>query len=121
MQRFFVALVAATAWSDVGLIEPSEHEMREAFASDLRQGIREVLSYVEQTGGEEAVRRIREARTDAFGLRGFRKGGCRPSDGKPGHICDFAIEVDTVAGPIETSSAGRFFVGPFGLAFDHDV
>jgi hypothetical protein len=121
MQRFFVALVAATAWADAGLIEPGERAMREAFVSDLRQGVGEVLSYVEQTGGEEAVRRIREARTDAFGLRGFRKGECRPSEGRPGYICDFAIKVDTVAGPIETTITGRFFVGTWGLAYDHDV
>jgi hypothetical protein len=95
--------------------------MREAFASDLRQGVQQVLSYVEQTGGEEAIRRIREAHTDAFELRGFRKVECRPSEGKPGHICDFAVEVDTVAGLIEQSIAGRFYIGPGGLAYDHDA
>ena len=121
MHAFIVALVAAAAWSYVGVIEPSENAMREAFASDLRLGVREVLSYVEQTGGEEAVRRIREARTDAFGLRRFRKVECRPSEGKPGHVCDFAVEVDTVAGPIEKSIAGRFYLGPRGLAYDHDA
>jgi hypothetical protein len=121
MHRLFVALVAVTAWSDGGFIEPSESAMREAFASDLRQGVRQVLSYVEQTGGEEALRRIREARTDAFGLRGFRKVECRPSAGKPGHICNFAVEVDTVAGPIEKSIAGRFYIGSGGLAYDHDA
>ena len=121
MHRFFVTLVAATAWSDVGFIEPSENAMREAFASDLRQGVRQVLSYVEQTGGEEAVRRIRGARTDTFALHGFRKVECRPSEGKPGHICDFAVEVETVAGPIEKSIAGRFYIGLGGLAYDHDA
>jgi hypothetical protein len=121
MHTFFVALVAAAAWSDVGVIEPSEDAMRDAFASDLRQGVRQVLSYVEQTGGDEAVRRIREARTDAYELRGFRKGECRPSEGKPGYICEFAVEVDTVAGPIEKSIAGRFYIGPCGFMYDHDA
>ena len=121
MHMLVVALLAATAWSDVGFIEPSEDAMREAFASDLSQGVRDVLAYVEVTGGQAALARIREARTDAFELRSFRKGECRPGEGKPGHVCAFAVEVDTVAGPIETSIAGRFFVGPCGLAYDHDA
>ena len=120
MHRFIVALVAATAWSDVGLVEPGEHQMREAFASDLRQGVRQVLAYVEQSGGDDAVRRIRKARTDAFGLRGFRKGKCWRSDGRPGHVCAFAVEIDTVTGPIEKPMVGRFRVGASGLAYDHD-
>jgi hypothetical protein len=121
MHMFVVALLAATAWSNAGFIEPSENAMREAFASDLSQGVEGVLVYVEATGGQAALARIREARTDAFALRGFRKGECRPSDGKPGHVCDFAVEVDTVAGPIEKSVEGRFFVGPCGLVYDHDA
>jgi hypothetical protein len=120
MHRFIVALVAATAWSDVGFVEPSEHQMREAFASDLRQGVRRVLAYVEQSGGAAAVRRIHDAHTDAFGFRGFRKSDCRRSDGKPGHVCDFTVEVDTVTGPIEKAMAGRFYIGVGGLAYDHD-
>jgi len=76
---------------------------------------------VERSGGDDAVRRIREARTDAFWLRGFRKGDCRRSDSKPGHVCDFTVEVDTVMGPIEKSMAGRFHVGARGLAYDHDA
>ena len=50
--------------------------------------------------GPEAVARIREARTDAFEIKSFRKLACRPSAGEPGHMCDFAVEIDTVAGPI---------------------
>lgn len=120
MRAFFMTLVAVTAWSDVGPAEPGEAAMREAFASDLSHGVRQAMSYAEQTGGAEAVRRIREARTDGFALREFRKLECRPSAGKPGHVCDIAIAVDTVAGVIEKSIAGRFFVGPSGLVY-HDL
>ena len=119
MRACFVALVASAVCSDVGVIEPSEGAMREAFASDLRQGVQQVLSYVEQTEGREAVRHIHEARTDAFELLQFRKLDCRLSTGKPGHVCDFAVEVDTVAGPLVKSIAGRFYIGPGGLAYDH--
>jgi len=125
MHRFFVALVAAAAWSDagsdLGFVEPGEHAMREAFALNLQQRVRQVLAYVEQTGGEDAVRRVREARTDAFRLLDFRKVECRRSEDRTGHICDFAVEVDTVAGPIGKSIKGRFFNGPYGLAYDADA
>jgi hypothetical protein len=80
-----------------------------------------VLAYVAETGGAAALARIREAHTDAFEIRGFQKGACRPSEGKPGYVCDFTVAVDTVAGPIETAIAGRFFIGPYGLAYDHDA
>jgi len=118
MRAFLVVLAALAASSDVSVIEPSESGMREAFASDLRQGVQQVLAFLEQTEGPEAVRRIHEARTDAFGLREFRKHDCRQSKDKRGHICDFAIEIDTVAGPIARSMAGRFYIGPCGLAYD---
>ena len=73
------------------------------------------------TGGEPALARIRAAHTDAFEIRAFRKLECRPSDDKPGHLCDFVVEIDTVAGPIERAIVGRFFVRPGGLAYDHDA
>jgi len=120
MRVSFVALVALVASSDVGAIEPSESDMREAFASDLRRGVQQMLAFVEQTQGQQAVRRLHEARTDAFRLGEFRKHDCRQSKDKPGHICEFAVEVDTVAGTIKKSMAGRFHIGPYGLAYDHD-
>jgi hypothetical protein len=54
-------------------------------------------------------------------ISSFRKGACLPSEGQGGHICAFAVEIDTVAGPIEQSIAGRFHVGPCGLVYDHDA
>jgi hypothetical protein len=121
MHIFGVALLAAALWSDAGFNEPSEEAMRAAFAFDLTQGVRAVLAYVEETGGEAALARIREAHTDAFEIRSFRKGRCRPDEGRPGYICEFAVEVDTIAGPIAQSTAGRFYLGPCGLAYDHDA
>jgi hypothetical protein len=118
---FGVAMLAATLWSDASLIEPNEDAMREAFASDLTHGVQAVLSYVAETGGEAALARIREAHTDAFEIRSFRKDACRSSEDRGGHICAFAVEIDTVTGPIEQSIAGRFHVGPCGLVYDHDA
>jgi hypothetical protein len=116
MHMFIVGLLAATALAGSN-VEPSEGAMRIAFASDLADGVRATLSYVAETGGPEAVARIREARTDEFDVKSFRKLACRSSAGKPGHMCDFAFEVDTVAGPIAQQVAGRFFPGPWGLAY----
>jgi hypothetical protein len=92
--------------------------MRVAFATDLADGVRAALAYVAETGGPEALARIHEAHTDAFEIKSFRKLACRPSPGKPGHLCDFAVEVDTVAGPIAQNAAGRFFAAPWGLGYD---
>jgi hypothetical protein len=79
--------------------------------------VRAALAYVAETGGPGAVARIHEARTDEFALRSFRKLACRPSADKPGHMCDFAVEIDTIAGPIAQQVVGRFFAGPWGLAY----
>src|SRR3974390_2168579 len=111
MHMFAVGLLAASALSYTGG-EPSEDAMREAFAADLSQGVKSVLGWVAEAGGEAALARIREAQTGAFEVRGFRKGECRQNEIGPGHICVFAIEIDTVAGPIEASIAGRFYLGP---------
>jgi hypothetical protein len=118
MHMFIVGLLAATALSRPNPVEPSELAMRVAFASDLADGVRAALAYVADTGGPDAVARIYEARTDAFEVKSFRKLACRPSAGRPGHLCDFAVEIDTVAGPITQSIAGRFFPGPWGLAYE---
>src|SRR5579864_4141011 len=116
MHMLIVGLMAATALAGHN-VEPSEEAMRIAFASDLADGVGAALAYVGETGGPEAVARIHEARTDAFEIRSFRKLTCRTSAGKPGHLCDFAVEIDTVAGPIAQQVAGRFVAGPWGLAY----
>jgi hypothetical protein len=121
MHIFGVALLAATVFSDASFNAPNEDAMREAFAADLSYGVAAALSYVAETSGEAALARIRAAHTDAFEILGFRKGECRPSEGRPGHICDFTVEIDTVAGPIEKWIAGRFYVGPCGLMYEQDA
>jgi hypothetical protein len=126
MHMFAVALLATTALSDGTFIEPSEDAMRQAFASDLADGVKGVLAYMAETGGTHVLARIRAARTDEYEIRAFRKVECRPdnmSPGQisPGHVCAFQVEVETIVGPIERSLGGRFFIGPCGLAYDHDA
>jgi len=117
MHMLMVGLLAGTAFADAGLVEPSEDAMRAAFATDLSDGVQAILAYVEEAAGPRAVVRIREAGTDTFTITAFRKSECRA--GPDGHVCSFAVEVDTVAGPIARSIEGRFFVGPCGLTYDH--
>jgi hypothetical protein len=118
MYVFIAALLAAGAWSDAIAVEPSEDAMRAAFAADLSEGVKSALAFVAETEGPEGLARVRAAHTDEFEIRAFRKGECRPSAGEAGHLCEFAVEIDTVVGPILRSLVGRFFVGPCGLAFD---
>jgi len=121
MYVFVAALLTAAAWSDAPSAEPSEDAMRKAFAADLSQGVRSALAFVAGTAGPQGLARIRAAHTDEFEIRVFRKGKCRPSLGSPGHVCDFAVEIDTVAGPMTGSLVGRFYVSPHGLMFDRAV
>ena len=118
MHMFTVGLMAATALAKAIAVEPTEDAMRQAFAIDLADGVHAALAYVEENDGPDAVARIRRAGTDTFAITAFHKAECRPS--LNGHFCDFAVEVDTVAGPIIRSLEGRFFVGPCGLTYDHD-
>jgi hypothetical protein len=116
MHMFMVGLLAGTALGNASFVEPSQDAMREAFATDLADGVRAVLAYMGETGGSEAVTRIRGAGTDSFAITGFRKGECRRS--LDGHVCGFAVEIDTVSGSIARSMEGRFFVGACGLTYD---
>jgi len=118
MYVFIAALLATGAWSDAAALEPSEDAMRDAFASGLSEGVKSALAFVAETEGPEGLARIRMARTDEFEIRAFRKDASRPSAGEAGHVCNFTVEIDTVAGPIMRSLVGRFFVGLRGLAFD---
>ncbi len=119
MHMFAVGLLFSTALSAVSLEGPSEDAMRRAFATDLSDGVNSVMAYVAETGGEDALERIRNAHTDEYEIRGFRKLDCR-ADGS-GHVCDFSVAIDTVAGRIEQSVTGRFFIGACGLTYDHDA
>ena len=118
MHMFVVGLLAATALASADRIEPSEHAMRVAFALDLADGVRAALAYVAETGGPDVLARIRQARTDEFEIKSFRKLACRPSADRPGHMCEFALEIDTVAGPIARTTAGFFYTGAWGLAYE---
>lgn len=103
-----------------GSDEPSEMAMRAAFAAKLAAQVQGALDYVAETGGAEAVEKVRAAGTDRFEIRSFTKLDCARSD-ELGHVCGFAVEVGTVGGPLQHSLRGRFFSGPRGLVFAHEA
>ena len=100
-----------------GSDEPSAAEMRSAVQATLTAQVQSVLDYVAETGGGEALARVRVARTDAFDIRALTKLDCTASADKPGHLCDFAVRVGVVSGELQATMRGRFYAGPRGLVF----
>jgi hypothetical protein len=100
-----------------GSNEPNVAEMRSAFQATLNAQVQSVLDYVGETGGEEALARVRAAHTDAFDILSFTKLDCTSSVDKPGHLCDFAVRVGVITGELQANMRGRFYAGPRGLVF----
>jgi hypothetical protein len=112
-------LVGALAMSGSmsGSDEPSAADMRSAVQATLAAQVRSVLDYVGETGGEEALARVRAAQTDAFDVRSLTKLDCTSSADKPGHLCEFAVRVGVVTGELQATMRGRFLASPRGLVF----
>ena len=108
-----LAGVLAVSGSD----EPSATDMRSAFQATLTAQVQSVLDYVAETGGEEALAKVRAARTDEFDIRSFTKLDCAASARQPGHVCEFAVRVGVVTGELQATMRGRFFASPRGLVF----
>jgi hypothetical protein len=100
--------------------QPGERAMRTAFEANLSAQVRNVLDFVAETGGEAAVAKVREAGTDYFEVRTFRKIYCLP-DEKPGHVCSFAVDIGTRDGSVQQILLGRFFRVDQGFAFTNDT
>ncbi len=99
--------------------EPSEREMNRAFAEELTREVQGALAYVEETGGREALQRVREAGTDRFALRSFTKFDCLREDAPRSYVCGFAVEIAVMNGSLRYSLTGRFVRGPGGFIFQH--
>lgn len=101
--------------------EPSEQQMRVAFEGSLATQIRNALDFVREAGGDEAVTRIRENGMDRYTLNAFQKLNCRAQDDGSAHVCEFAVDVGLVNGPLQKTISGRFIKGPDGLVFASSV
>jgi hypothetical protein len=100
-----------------GSDEPNAADMRSAVQATLTAQVQSVLDYVAETGGEEALARVRTARTHEFDVRAVTKLDCTTSADKPGHLCQFAVRVAVVSGELQATMRGRFLAGPRGLVF----
>jgi hypothetical protein len=117
MRILTLPAVLAGAFAVSGSDEPSAADMRSAVQATLAAQVRSVLDYVGETGGEEALARVRAAQTDAFDVRSLTKLDCTSSADKPGHLCEFAVRVGVVTGELQATMRGRFLAGPHGLVF----
>jgi hypothetical protein len=117
MRVFLVPAVIVGVLAVSGSYEPSEAAMRAAFETTLAAQVQSALDFVAETGGEEALAKVRAARTDAFDVRAFTKRDCAPSARGPGHLCAFAIRVGVFNGELEATMTGRFYASPRGLVF----
>jgi hypothetical protein len=117
MRILTLPAVLAGAFAVSGSDEPSAADMRSAVQATLAAQVRSALDYVGETGGEEALARVRAAQTDAFDVRSLTKLDCTTSVDKPGHLCEFAVRVGVVTGELQATMRGRFLAGPRGLVF----
>jgi hypothetical protein len=120
MRAFFIPTVLVGLLAVTGSDEPSEATMRAAFATTLSAQVQSALDFVAETGGPEALDKVRAARTDEFEIRSFTKLDCALSVSKPGHFCEFTVRVAVVGGLLEHTMTGRFYAGPRGLVFVND-
>jgi hypothetical protein len=117
MRILTLPAVLAGALAVSGSDEPSAADMRFAVQATLTAQVQSVLDYVGETGGDEALARVRAARTEEFDVRSLTKLDCTTSADKPGHLCAFAVRVAVVTGELQATMRGRFLVGPRGLVF----
>jgi hypothetical protein len=120
MRMLTLPAVLAGVLAVTGSDEPSATDMRSAFQATLAAQVQSALDFVAETGGEEALAKVRAARTEEFDIRSFTKLDCAPSAAKPGHVCGFAVRVAVVGGLLEQTMTGRFYAGPHGLVFVND-
>jgi hypothetical protein len=120
--RLFVLPLAGLAIIAGGFSdEPGEAQMQQAFETSLKTQVRNTLDFVAETGGAEAVEKIRQAGSDRFAIRSFRKLDCSPAGGN-GYRCSFAVDVELINGSLERRIDGRFAPNAFGgLAFAEDI
>lgn len=121
MRIFLVPLMAYALAPAEKPAEPNEIAMRIAFESALQAQVRNVMEFLEETAGADAVARIRDAGTDRFEVRSFRKIDCVAEEAEA-YRCNFAVDVSVVGGVIGKTVSGKFFRGPDqSLTFVQDI
>ena len=120
MRLFLVPLVAFVLVPPDQSLEPTERAMRIAFEQRLQVQVNNAIEFLSETGGPQAVARVREAGMDRFEVRTFRKLDCAPDN--DGFRCNFEVDMTLVTGPLGQKISGRFGPGPDGrLTFVQDI
>jgi hypothetical protein len=121
MRLFVIPLVAlgvlAGGYSD----EPNEGQMKRAFEDSLTTLVHNVMEFVTENNGPEAAQAVREAGSDRFAVRSFRKLDCLRTPGESAYLCEFAVDIELMNGDLHRRMSGRFFASPQGLAFADEV
>jgi hypothetical protein len=121
MRLWIVPLLAVGAFAGSNSSnEPSEYQMRTAFEGSLAAQVRNALEFAREIGGDEAVTKIRENGMDRYTLNAFQKLSCRMDD-VSAHVCEFAVDVGLVNGPLQKTITGRFSKSGNGFAFRSEV
>jgi hypothetical protein len=110
MRIFLVPLMAYALAPVERPAEPNESAMRIAFEASLKAQVQNVMEFLEETAGPEAVAQVRDAGTDRFEVRTFTKVDCARDD--EAYRCNFVVDVAVVNGVIEKTVTGRFVAGP---------
>jgi len=116
---FPLATLAALAggFSD----EPSASQMQRAFETSLATQVRNTLDVIAEVSGPEAVEKIRQAGSDRFAIRSFRKLDCSRAR-EVGYRCSFAVDIELMNGSMERRLDGRFSPDLSGvLAFAEEI
>ena len=117
MRIFVIPLLAVGVMIGTVNDEPSERQMRIAFESSLAADVRGAVALAAETGGAEAVERMRRNATDQFAIQTFEKRDCARELGRPGYVCGFNVEIGLANGELRRTLTGHFDASPDGLVF----
>ncbi len=121
MRLFAVPLVALGVLMGGYSNEPTEGQMKSAFESSLTALVHNALDFVMEAGGPEAADQVRQAGSDRFAIRSFRKHDCLRNSGETDYVCGFAVDIELMNGDLQRRMSGRFYSGPHGFAFAEEV
>lgn len=121
MRLSAISAVALLLVLGYGSDEPSVAGMKGAFSARLAADVAHAVEFAGETGGAEAIARIKAAGTDRFDIRSFTKIECARAQQRAGHVCGFTVDIDTAAGPRRYTLTGRFYRAPGGLEFGHEA
>jgi hypothetical protein len=121
MRVFVFPLVALSVITGGYNDEPSERDMKTAFEISMAAQVSNALEFVTEAGGPEALDKVREAGSDRFAIRSFRKLDCARSSDTPSYVCAFSVDIELMNGDLQRRMNGRFLAGPQGLVFAEEV